>query len=93
MAENLSDLLKTNILVDDEWHIRLADFGLSNYTEATLATNTSNQHGAKRWMAPELLNPELFDVKRFQRTLQSDIYSFACICLEVSVMSSKNSVH
>jgi len=77
------DLRGLNILIDDEWHVRLADFGLASFAESTLATDTSNHHGAKRWMAPELLDPEMLDLKRFQRTPKSDIYAFACVCLEL----------
>jgi hypothetical protein len=35
-------------------------------------------------MAPELLNPEIFDIERFIKTRASDVYAFACVCLEVS---------
>jgi len=72
--------LQNNILIDDGWHVRLADFGLADYTNVTQATHTASQHhGAKRWMAPELFNPDL----RFERTTQTDVYSFACVCLEI----------
>jgi hypothetical protein len=34
-------------------------------------------------MAPELHNPECAGLERFDRTLATDIYAFACVCLEV----------
>jgi hypothetical protein len=34
-------------------------------------------------MAPELHNPELFDLKELRRTAASDVYALACIALEV----------
>ncbi|KAF7975515.1 hypothetical protein HWV62_9325 [Athelia sp. TMB] len=78
------DLRGPNILIDDDSHVRLADFGLSNFTSASLATDTSNHHGSKRWMAPELLNPDILGSGgRFQRTTRTDIYSLACVFLEL----------
>lgn len=72
-----------NILINDEWQACLADFGLTVASEATMATHTSNSHGSTRWMAPELHDPESFGLDRFLRTPASDIYAFACVCLEV----------
>jgi hypothetical protein len=37
-----------------------------------------------RWMAAELLYPEAIGLPRFQRTFATDVYAFACLCLEVS---------
>ncbi|KAJ7936955.1 kinase-like domain-containing protein [Mycena leptocephala] len=69
------DLRGGNILIDDGEHAQLADFGLANVTDATLGT----QHGSSRWMAPELLNYQL----EFKRTEASDVYAFACLCIEI----------
>ncbi|KAF9469341.1 kinase-like domain-containing protein [Collybia nuda] len=77
------DLRGANILVDNDWHAVLSDFGLTVFGDATAATHTSNPHGSIRWMAPELLNPEMFDLDRSQKTHASDVYSFACVCLEI----------
>ena len=74
---------QTNIFIDDQWHVRLADFGLAGFADATLATHTSTHAGSIRWMAPELHNPELFDIDGTRRTKASDVYSFACVVLEV----------
>jgi serine/threonine protein kinase len=67
--------------VDDGGHARLADFGLAAITDGPLAA--TNRGGSLRWMAPELLHPECCGFKVFQRTFASDIYSFACVCIEV----------
>lgn len=72
------------------WNIRLADFGLAKFTDITLATDTSNHNGSVRWMAPELHLPEECELERYQRTTQSDIYAFACVCLEVSIYVLKS---
>jgi hypothetical protein len=37
-------------------------------------------------MAPETLDPTRFGLIDFVRTPASDIYAFACICLEVIVL-------
>jgi hypothetical protein len=34
-------------------------------------------------MAPELHNPEIFDLKQLRRTVASDVYALACVALEV----------
>lgn len=71
--------IKANILVDDDGHARLADFGLTFFADATVATHsTRNRGGSLRWMSPELHNPALFGFP-FQRTCPSDIYAFACV--------------
>jgi serine/threonine protein kinase len=72
--------LQGNILIDDGEHAQLADFGLANVTDATLGT----QHGSSRWMAPELLNYQL----EFKRTEASDVYAFACLCIEVIFLTA-----
>jgi serine/threonine protein kinase len=77
---------KANILLDDRGHALLADFGLAVITDSPLAA--TNRGGSLRWMAPELLHPESYGFKEFQRTFASDIYSFACVCLEVCALTS-----
>ncbi|KAG6817813.1 hypothetical protein H0H87_003221 [Tephrocybe sp. NHM501043] len=79
------DLRGANILADNDWHAVLSDFGLTVFGDATVATHSSNPHGSVRWMAPELLNPEIFDMERFIKTRASDVYAFACVCLEVGI--------
>ncbi|KAF8155297.1 kinase-like domain-containing protein [Mycena galopus ATCC 62051] len=75
------DLRGANILLDDQGHIRLADFGLAVFADGPLAP--TNRGGSTRWMAPELLDPSSCGLEVFQRTFASDVYSFACVCLEL----------
>ncbi|KAJ7115954.1 kinase-like domain-containing protein [Mycena epipterygia] len=77
------DLRGSNILVNDEWHACLADFGLAVFSDATAATHTSNHGGSVRWMGPELHYPQSCGLETFQRTYASDVYSFACVCVEL----------
>ncbi|KAJ6475700.1 kinase-like domain-containing protein [Mycena vitilis] len=75
------DLRGANILLDDQGHARLVDFGLAVFADGPLAP--TNRGGSVRWMAPELLNPESCGFSTFRRTFASDIYAFACVCLEL----------
>ncbi|KAF8218234.1 kinase-like domain-containing protein, partial [Mycena galopus ATCC 62051] len=75
------DLRGDNILVDEEGHARLADFGLASWVGAT--ENSSARSGSPHWMAPELLHPESVQFNEFRRTVPSDVYAFACVCYEL----------
>ncbi|KAF7368647.1 Kinase-like protein [Mycena venus] len=75
------DLRAANILIDDDDHVRLADFGLTRFSHAENAS--TNRGGSTRWMAPELLHPASCGLDDFERTPASDIYSFACVMLEL----------
>ncbi|KAJ7185721.1 kinase-like domain-containing protein, partial [Mycena filopes] len=77
------DLRGSNILVDDEFHACLADFGLAVFADATAATRTSHHGGSVRWMGPELHYPQSCGLETFQRTFASDVYSFASVCVEL----------
>jgi len=73
------DLRGGNVLIDDREHAQLADFGLAIVTDATLGATSTTQRGSLRWMAPELLDYQL----EFKRTKASDVYAFACLCIEI----------
>jgi serine/threonine protein kinase len=77
---------QSNILIDEAWHAVIADFGLAVFVDAT--ANTSHGSGSIRWMAPELINPTSFELEQSRRTPASDVYAFACACLEVGSFSS-----
>ncbi|KAJ7231346.1 kinase-like domain-containing protein [Mycena rebaudengoi] len=76
------DLRGVNILITKDWSACLADFGLTSFTDTTAATTTSHRAGTIRWMAPELIDPDRFGTQ-FRRTTASDVYAFACVCLEL----------
>ncbi|KDQ53212.1 hypothetical protein JAAARDRAFT_39587 [Jaapia argillacea MUCL 33604] len=76
------DLRGAGIFLDDSCHVLLADFGLTNFADATKVVTTVHRDGSTRWMAPELLAPKKFGIS-FQRSFASDVYAFGCVCLEV----------
>ncbi|KAJ7114239.1 kinase-like domain-containing protein [Mycena epipterygia] len=73
------DLRGGNVLMDEGEHAQLADFGLAIVTDATLGTTSTKQRGSLRWMAPELHDYQV----GFKRTEASDVYAFACLCIEI----------
>jgi serine/threonine protein kinase len=76
-----SNALQANILVDDGGNPRLTNFGLALATDALRSLESTYEAGTPRFMAPELLNP---DVVSARRTTAGDAYAFACLILEVS---------
>ncbi|KAJ7646809.1 kinase-like domain-containing protein [Roridomyces roridus] len=76
------DLRGANILINEHWSACLSDFGLSSFNTATTSKRTSTRSGSIYWMAPELISPERFGLQ-FSRTPASDVYAFACVCVEV----------
>ena len=73
------------MLIDVEEIVRLTDFGMSVFAEGTPYHNDSvHGGGATRWKAPELMDAEEFGLEDRRPTSRSDIYSFGCVCIEVS---------
>jgi serine/threonine protein kinase len=62
------------------------DFGLTVFADKTGSFDGTFEVGAQPWMAPELLDPQKMGLESFQRTFASDIYAFACVCVEVSAV-------
>ncbi|KAJ7106261.1 kinase-like domain-containing protein, partial [Mycena epipterygia] len=82
------DLRGMNILVSDDLNACLADFGLTSVIAvSTNDTSSTNHAGSTRWLAPELLQPSAFGCDRFVRRPASDVYAFACVCLEASTFN------
>ena len=77
-----------NVLVKRSGRACLADFGLANLVDENILRWTSIQttghqsSGTLRWQAPELIDPP--SEESAKATPASDIYSFACVCYEVS---------
>lgn len=63
-------------MIDEDLHIRLADFGLALLSDAGSSSMSSHGGGGTRWTPPEVLNGK-------RPNYQSDVYAFACVCIEV----------
>ncbi|KAK6996885.1 kinase-like protein [Favolaschia claudopus] len=80
------DLRGTNILISDDGHACLSDFGLATLIRDSLVyitPSSSNHAGSTRWTAPELLEPKRFGCERVVRTTASDVYAYAVVCVEL----------
>lgn len=80
------DIKGTNILVHDDGHACLMDFGLAQIQDEqmmALGQINSNTGTSLRWSAPELLKPA--SVKTL-KTEKSDVYSFACTAVEMMIL-------
>ncbi|KAG2041352.1 kinase-like domain-containing protein [Suillus americanus] len=76
------DLTPTNILINGDGKICLADFGLSMIlAESGNPTFNSCHGGNVRWMAPEIALPES-EGEPTKPTMPADIYSHGCIMLQ-----------
>ncbi|KAG1812945.1 kinase-like domain-containing protein, partial [Suillus subaureus] len=76
------DLTGTNVLIDGDGKVYLADFGLAGtinqLTGMTYLTELTCRPGAIRWTAPEILSGE---ESTSAATTRSDMYSFGSIML------------
>jgi serine/threonine protein kinase len=80
-----SYLIKANVLVDENYRSRLADFGLAKvlYNSTTAATTfVGGASGTVRWMAPELCEVDNGHGSN-QATVRSDIYALSITIWEV----------
>jgi serine/threonine protein kinase len=95
--------MKANILINKDQRACLADFGLSTITgitsHATAGTSQTSlisnetlmsftEGGTHRWMSPELLDPEMFQIPQSEGnrpTRQSDCYALGMVIYEVCV--------
>ncbi|CAK71557.1 unnamed protein product (macronuclear) [Paramecium tetraurelia] len=66
------DLKSSNVLIDQNWNVKLCDFGLSRIK----SKKTKSMIGTPHWMAPEIMRGEPY-------TEKSDVYSFGMILWEI----------
>ncbi|KAL8166513.1 hypothetical protein V2J09_008012 [Rumex salicifolius] len=72
------DLKTPNLLVDNNWVVKVCDFGLSRLKHHTFLSSKSTA-GTPEWMAPEVLRNE-------QSNEKCDIYSFGVILWELATL-------
>ncbi|KIK53347.1 hypothetical protein GYMLUDRAFT_49357 [Collybiopsis luxurians FD-317 M1] len=77
------DIRGGNILVNDDLHCCLADFGLTLVTTGSqvwsLTTSSSSSKGSMRWLAPEYIDSSGPTSNHTSR----DVYAFACTIVEL----------
>ena len=71
------DLKSSNILIDDNWKIKIGDFGLSQFIKEK--EYNRGKIGTPHWMAPEILKGGIYEYS-------SDVYSFGMILWEILKM-------
>ena len=75
---------KANVLVDNDGHACLTDFGLTQVIpDGEAFSPTTNMGGTPRWMSPERLDPESFSLRGDGQTKESDCYALGMTIYEV----------
>jgi serine/threonine protein kinase len=69
------DLKSQNVLLAEDWAVKLCDFGLARYKERFVREN-HGKIGTPHWMAPEILRGEPY-------MEASDVYSFGVVLWEM----------
>ncbi|XP_063247597.1 receptor-interacting serine/threonine-protein kinase 2 [Prinia subflava] len=77
------DLKTQNILLDDEFHVKIADFGMAKWRVISMSQSRSEsslpEGGTIIYMPPEDYNPS----QKTRASVKHDIYSYAVIMWEV----------
>jgi serine/threonine protein kinase len=76
------------VLIDEEGRASICDFGLSIIRDGgPTGYTSSNFGGTSRFLAPELLDEDT-------RTVETDIYAYACTCIEVrSILAGRHALY
>ncbi|CAH8261753.1 unnamed protein product [Arabidopsis lyrata] len=68
------DLKPENVLIDEDFHLKIADFGIA--CEEEYCDMLADDPGTYRWMAPEM-------IKRKPHGRKADVYSFGLVLWEM----------
>ncbi|KAK7462961.1 hypothetical protein VKT23_007542 [Stygiomarasmius scandens] len=77
------DIKGLNILVSDDHQCCLADFGLALAVETQIITTSGAVRGSMRWLAPEVINPDMYPGTDRKDMRPRDVYAFGCTALEI----------
>ena len=75
------DITQENVLIDRNCHPRLTDYGLPFRLDD--AEGEFHHHDDLQYIAPELLDPSSFCLKKRVTTKESDIYAFGMVAYQV----------
>jgi len=76
------DLKSQNILLDEDLHAKITDFGISKIIEDPTKTMTKGR-GTPCWMAPEVMRIEE-DGQKKSYTFKADVYSYGIVLWEIA---------
>lgn len=80
-------LFQTNVLVDSEGVPRIAGLGSASLQSSPLVWS-EDLHGFSPYSAPELGDPQAFDLPNARTTKASDIYAFGVLACQVKHVST-----
>ncbi|XP_059147651.1 mitogen-activated protein kinase kinase kinase 2-like [Physella acuta] len=72
------DIKGNNVLMEDDWNLKITDFGLSEFVDAN---GVSTEIGTVRYMAPEVIYTEGNVIRNY--TSRADIWSVGCTAVEM----------
>ncbi len=88
---DLFPIFQDNVLLDGNFRVKIADFGLARHNDATATQSWALSYN---FAAPELFGDydsddissgSDRDVQLMKRTLKTDVYAFACLYYEVAI--------
>lgn len=71
------DLKSLNVLLGNDYHVKLCDFGLSKIKLESSSITTKNTAGSVRWSAPEALK------RGYKPASSMDVYSYGMVLWEI----------
>jgi len=74
------DLAARNFLVDEDMHIRVADFGFSRVMKEEYSHGSTESAFPFKWTAPEVVRP---NTRRHRYDTKTDIFSFGVVLFEI----------
>jgi serine/threonine protein kinase len=72
------DLKPANLLFDEAGRLHIADFGIANVAEVTMATTANMTAGTPQYMAPEQFRPDTFG----RPEAPADVWAYGCLLVE-----------